>query len=68
MIYPSIKSLLQKVDNKYSLVVIAAKRSRQLVDGKEPYVKVDSNNPVTISTNEINTGLISYKTEENSEN
>lgn len=68
MIYPSIKSLLQKVDNKYSLVVIAAKRSRQLIDGKQPYVKVDSNNPVTIATNEINAELVSYETEESSEN
>lgn len=67
MIYPSIKSLLQKVDNKYSLVVIAAKRARQLVDGKEPYINVDSNNPVTIATNEINAGLIPYETKENME-
>jgi DNA-directed RNA polymerase subunit omega len=32
MINPSIVSLLEKVDNRYSLVVVTAKRSRQLID------------------------------------
>ncbi len=58
MIYPSIKSLLEKVDNKYSLVAMTAKRARQLVDGQEPLIHVDSHNPVTIATNEIAAGFI----------
>lgn len=61
MIYPSIRSLLQKVDNKYSLVVVAAKMARQLVDGKEPYIDINSNNPVTIATSEIDAGLIEFE-------
>lgn len=30
MLYPSIDTLLEKVDTKYSLVTLAAKRARQL--------------------------------------
>ncbi|RLQ95794.1 DNA-directed RNA polymerase subunit omega [Falsibacillus albus] len=30
MLYPSIDSLLNKIDSKYSLVTIAAKRARKL--------------------------------------
>lgn len=63
MIYPSIKSLLEKVDNKYFLVAIAAKRARQLVDGQEPLIYMDSHNPVTIATNEIAAGLIQTETD-----
>lgn len=61
MIYPSIKSLLKKVDNKYSLVVIAAKRARQIVDGNEAFIDIKSNNPVTIATNEIDANELQYE-------
>ena len=30
MLYPSIDSLMTKIDSKYSLVSVAAKRARQL--------------------------------------
>ena len=36
MLYPSIDLLMKKADSKYSLVVLAAKRARQLLDGEEP--------------------------------
>jgi DNA-directed RNA polymerase subunit omega len=68
MIYPSIRSLLEKVDNKYSLVVIAAKRARQLVEGDEPIIDVDSNNPVTIAINEIEEKKIDFKYSETDNN
>ncbi|SEF68036.1 DNA-directed RNA polymerase subunit omega [Caloramator fervidus] len=60
MINPPIMSLLDKIDNRYSLVVVTAKRARQLVDGAQPLVKVDSNQPVTIAIHEINNGKIKY--------
>ncbi|CAH8769850.1 DNA-directed RNA polymerase subunit omega [Paenibacillus dendritiformis] len=34
MLYPSIDELMKKVDSKYSLVVAAARRARQLRDGE----------------------------------
>jgi DNA-directed RNA polymerase subunit omega len=61
MINPSIVSLLQKVSDRYSLVVVTARRARQLIDKSEPLVKVNSNKPVTIAINEINEGKIKYE-------
>jgi DNA-directed RNA polymerase subunit omega len=61
MISPSIVSLLNKVDNRYSLVVITAKRARQLIDGEKALVDVDSTKPVTVAINEISEGKISYE-------
>lgn len=61
MINPSIVSLLEKVDNRYSLVVVTARRARQLIDGEEPLVEIDSPKPVTIAINEVNDGKIGYE-------
>jgi len=41
MIYPSIDDLLQKVDSKYTLVIAAAKRARQLRSGSKRTIKTD---------------------------
>jgi len=61
MIYPTLSSLLEKVDSKYTLVVAVAKRARQLVDGQPRLTKVDSNKPVTVAINEINDNKIGYE-------
>ena len=61
MINPSIVDLLKKVDNRYSLVIVSSKRARQLIDGKQPLVEVDSKKPLTIAINEINEGDLTYE-------
>lgn len=61
MINPSIMSLLEKVDNRYALVVVTAKRARQIIDGEKKLTDVDSTKPVTIAINEINEGKIVYE-------
>ncbi|KPU43982.1 DNA-directed RNA polymerase subunit omega [Oxobacter pfennigii] len=61
MINPSIVSLLEKVDNRYSLVVVAAKRARQLIAGEKQLVDVDSSKPVTVAINEIIQDKVSYE-------
>ncbi|KUO69826.1 MAG: DNA-directed RNA polymerase subunit omega [Clostridia bacterium BRH_c25] len=61
MIYPTLSSLLEKVDSKYTLVVAVAKRARQLVDGQQKLTKVESNKPVTIAINEIYDEKIAYE-------
>lgn len=35
MLYPSIDEMMNKVDSKYSLVVAASRRARQLRDGEK---------------------------------
>jgi len=60
MIYPPINELSDKVDSRYTLVVEAAKRARQLVDGAPKLVETDSDKPVTIAIQEIYENKITY--------
>jgi len=60
MIVPSIGSLLEKVDSRYTLVVVTSKRARQLVDGAPKLAKCSSDKPVTIAINEIDENKITY--------
>lgn len=53
MINPPIIDLLDKVGDRYSLVVIASKRAREIIDGEEPLVQITSTKPVTIAINEV---------------
>jgi DNA-directed RNA polymerase subunit omega len=61
MIYPTLKTLLEKVDSKYTLVVAVSKRARQIVDGQPKLTKVTSNKPVTVAVNEIAEGKVIYE-------
>lgn len=58
MIYPSIDELLHQVNSKYTLVIAAAKRGRQLRDGARPAVESESKKEVTVALDEINAGKI----------
>jgi DNA-directed RNA polymerase subunit omega len=60
MIDPSIGSLLEKVDNRYTLCILAGKRARQLTNGAHKLTECDSNKAVTIAANEINENMITY--------
>ena len=53
MIYPPITELVEKTGSRYTLVIATAKRARQLAQGAEPLVSVDSNKEVTQAVNEI---------------
>lgn len=61
MINPSVINLLDKVEDRYSLVIITSKRARQIIGGKEPQVKVESNKPLTEAINEVDQGLVTYE-------
>ncbi|MCJ8011273.1 DNA-directed RNA polymerase subunit omega [Paenibacillus sp. KQZ6P-2] len=39
MLYPSIDEMMNKVDSKYSLVVAASRRARQLREGEKTVLK-----------------------------
>ncbi|OPZ92643.1 MAG: DNA-directed RNA polymerase subunit omega [Firmicutes bacterium ADurb.Bin419] len=60
MIEPGISSLLDKVDSRYTLVVAAAKRARQITEGAHKLTDCDSEKPVTIAINEIDEQKITY--------
>ena len=61
MIYPPIDELLTKVDSKYSLVIAAAKRARQIRDGSKPTVDISSKKEVTIALEEVSCDHIEYE-------
>jgi DNA-directed RNA polymerase subunit omega len=66
MIRPPLETLLDKVDNKYALVIGVAKRARQLKEGQLPMVDIPSTNPVTVALEEIAAGKV--RAEKPSEN
>ena len=61
MKFPPTNELLKKVDCRYSLVVMASKRARQLALGARPMVKCDSENHLDVALLEIGEGLIGYE-------
>ncbi|MGI6334354.1 MAG: DNA-directed RNA polymerase subunit omega [Saccharofermentanales bacterium] len=58
LINPPLEKLLPKVDNRYTLAMLIAKRARQLVDGAQPMMKSDSPNNVTVACEELAAGRI----------
>ncbi|OKY53658.1 DNA-directed RNA polymerase subunit omega [Megasphaera cerevisiae] len=61
LIKPTLESLMTKVDSKYTLATLAAKRARQLTDGDEPLVDADTTKVVSIAMEEIDQGKITYE-------
>lgn len=60
MINPSLDVLVNKVDNRYTLAVLSAKRAREIMNGSEPLVSCKSTRPVTIALEEIAQKKITY--------
>ncbi len=61
IVNPTIVELSEKVDSRYTLVVEASKRARQLVDGAQPLVDPKDMKPLRIAIDEINRGLLTYE-------
>jgi DNA-directed RNA polymerase subunit omega len=58
MIFPSEDLLAKKVGSRYTLVVLASKRAKQLRDGAPKLIDTPSTNPLTIALEEIAAGKI----------
>ena len=55
----TVEDCLDNVDNRFELVMVASKRSRQLATGgKDPMVQEESDKPTVIALREIAEGLI----------
>lgn len=61
MIHPSLDVLVDKVDSKYTLVVLTAKRAREIMSGDQPLIDCKSNKPVTIALEEVANRKITYQ-------
>ncbi|MCI8965790.1 MAG: DNA-directed RNA polymerase subunit omega [Clostridia bacterium] len=58
MVKPSVSELLEKVDDRYELVVITSKRARQLAEGAEPLTNKKEHSKVTLAAQEIAEGKV----------
>ena len=58
IVKPTVKELLEKVDNRFELVVVTAKRARQIADGDKVLTAEDDVSPVTLAADEIAEGKV----------
>jgi DNA-directed RNA polymerase subunit omega len=74
MIHPRLDDLLEKVESRYALVIVAAKRARQInnyhhqlgegmgfEEAPPPLIESRSKNYLTLSMEEIASGKITYQ-------
>jgi DNA-directed RNA polymerase subunit omega len=72
MIHPRVDDLLLQVDSRYALVIVAAKRARQINnyhhqlgegtfdDNPPPLVESRSKNYLTMALEEVSQGMLAY--------
>ncbi len=54
----TVEDCLEHVDNRFDLVLLAAKRARQLVNGVEPMLPWENDKPTVMALREIAEGLV----------
>ncbi|MBR3623493.1 MAG: DNA-directed RNA polymerase subunit omega [Selenomonadaceae bacterium] len=67
MVNPSTDALMEKMHTRYGLVVLAARRARELLAGEQPKVKSASTKDVTNALEEILEGKITYAIKDDNE-
>lgn len=58
IIKPTVTDLLEKVDNRFELVIAVSKRARQISAGQLPLTAVKEKSSVTLAANEIAEGKV----------
>ena len=58
IIKPTVTDLLEKVDNRFELVIAVSKRARQIASGSEPMTSAKDTSPVTLAADEIAEGKV----------
>jgi DNA-directed RNA polymerase subunit omega len=53
----TVEDCVAKVPNKFQLVLVAAKRARQLANGAEPMVEWENDKPTVVALREIAEGF-----------
>lgn len=76
MLHPSYSDLMKVVNSeveqgdtpvvnsRYSIVMAASKRARQIIAGEDPMVNVKETKPLSIAVEELNQGKVKILTEE----
>ncbi|MFS1701218.1 DNA-directed RNA polymerase subunit omega [Aestuariibacter sp. GS-14] len=64
----TVEDAVDKVGNRFDLVLVAARRARQIAtEGKEPMVDASNDKPTVIALREIEEGLVNAETIEQDE-
>ena len=56
----TVEDCLDHVDNRFELVLLAARRARQISRGADPMVPEDNDKPTVIALREIADNLVSH--------
>ena len=54
----TVEDCLDNVENRFQLVLVAAKRARQISMGGEPMVPLDNDKPTVLALREISEGFV----------
>ncbi len=55
----TVEDAVEKVGNRFDLVLLAARRARQISNGSKPLVEEENDKPTVMALREIEEGLIS---------
>ena len=65
IVKPTVSELLEQVgDNRYSLVIMTARRARQIAKGSKPMTSKDDERPVSLAADEIGEGTLKIYNQE----
>jgi DNA-directed RNA polymerase subunit omega len=67
MAFPSLEQALDNVTNRYLLVVLSAKRARQINRGAAPRVESRHRKPTSMALEEISQAKVDYRVKEEHE-
>jgi len=54
----TVEDCLNKIDNRFEMVLTATKRARQIANGADPMVEEENDKPTVIALREIADGLV----------
>lgn len=56
----TVEDCLEKVDNRFSLVLLVSKRSKQLLKGSQPTIEAKNNKFVVSALREVAAGTVDF--------
>ncbi len=54
----TVEDCLKEIDNRFALVIITARRTKQLLKGSKPLIEKPKNKPIIISLREVAAGKV----------
>ncbi len=57
----TVEDCLENIDNRYDLILLASKRTRQLLRGSDPLIEDQSDKPTVMALREIAEGVVTHE-------